>query len=95
MRQNATLQAVVDHYAELLDFLSARTGSRDQARDCAQETWVRLAQTTPAPVKTGVLENVKAYVFRVAERIAIDHHRHAARQGRLHSEFGRHGRRHF
>ncbi|MGH8817012.1 MAG: sigma factor, partial [Achromobacter pestifer] len=32
------------HYRELLGFLSMRTGSRDVAQDCAQDTWIKLAE---------------------------------------------------
>ena len=38
-------ETVVAHYRELVDFLSRRTGSRDAAQDCAQETWVKLARS--------------------------------------------------
>ena len=32
------------HYREVLGFLSLRTGSRDVAQDCAQDTWIKLAE---------------------------------------------------
>ncbi|MDQ8030799.1 RNA polymerase sigma factor [Bordetella genomosp. 1] len=64
------------HYRELLSFLSLRTGSRDTAQDCAQDTWVKLAEfgdrTRP--------DNERAYVFRVAANIATDWHRRLARE---------------
>ncbi|KOF54171.1 MULTISPECIES: sigma-70 family RNA polymerase sigma factor [unclassified Achromobacter] len=67
------------HYRELLGFLSLRTGSRDVAQDCAQDTWIRLAEfkdrTRPA--------NDRAYVFRVAANIATDWHRRRAREQAL------------
>ncbi|MDQ8034838.1 RNA polymerase subunit sigma-70 [Bordetella genomosp. 1] len=72
---------VVDHYRELVDFLSRRTGARDSAHDCAQETWLRLAsaRTLKAPV-----ENLRAYVFQVAANIAVDmQRRQAADQRRI------------
>lgn len=68
--------AFLRHYRELLGFLSLRTGSRDVAQDCAQDTWVRLAECgdriTP--------DNDRAYVFRVAANIATDWHRGRTRE---------------
>lgn len=71
--------AVVAHYRELVDFLSRRTGSRESAQDCAQETWIRLAaaRTLKAPV-----DNLRAYVFQVAANLAIDFQRHHAAEQR-------------
>ncbi|HCW19452.1 sigma-70 family RNA polymerase sigma factor [Achromobacter sp.] len=64
------------HYRELLGFLSMRTGSRDVAQDCAQDTWIKLAEfndrTRP--------DNDRAYVFRVAANIATDWHRRRTRE---------------
>jgi RNA polymerase sigma-70 factor (ECF subfamily) len=64
------------HYRELLGFLSLRTGSRDVAQDCAQDTWIKLAEfkdrTRP--------DNDRAYVFRVAANIATDWHRRRGRE---------------
>ncbi|MBO1012303.1 sigma-70 family RNA polymerase sigma factor [Achromobacter sp. SD115] len=64
------------HYREVLGFLSLRTGSRDVAQDCAQDTWIKLAEfkdrTRP--------DNDRAYVFRVAANIATDWHRRRSRE---------------
>ena len=64
------------HYREVLGFLSLRTGSRDVAQDCAQDTWIKLAEfkdrTRP--------DNDRAYVFRVAANIATDWHRRRNRE---------------
>ena len=64
------------HYREVLGFLSLRTGSRDVAQDCAQDTWIKLAEfkdkTRP--------DNDRAYVFRVAANIATDWHRRRGRE---------------
>lgn len=64
------------HYREVLGFLSLRTGSRDVAQDCAQDTWIKLAEfkdrTRP--------DNDRAYVFRVAANIATDWHRRHSRE---------------
>jgi len=64
------------HYREVLGFLSLRTGSRDIAQDCAQDTWIKLAEfkdrTRP--------DNDRAYVFRVAANIATDWRRRRSRE---------------
>jgi RNA polymerase sigma-70 factor (ECF subfamily) len=64
------------HYREVLGFLSLRTGSRAVAQDCAQDTWIKLAEfkdrTRP--------DNDRAYVFRVAANIATDWHRRRSRE---------------
>ena len=59
------------HYRDVLDFLAVRTGSRDTAQDCAQDTWLRLSQNGPKTEPS----NHKAYIFRVAANIATDWHR--------------------
>ncbi|AHV93623.1 RNA polymerase sigma factor [Bordetella holmesii] len=70
---------VATHYRELVDFLSRRTGSRDSAQDCAQETWLKLAgmQAVSAPIS-----NVRAYVFQVAANLAIDMQRRQTAENR-------------
>ncbi|MNV53041.1 RNA polymerase sigma factor YlaC [compost metagenome] len=66
----------LQHYREVLGFLSMRTGSRDVAQDCAQDTWIKLEEfkdrTRP--------DNDRAYVFRVAANIATDWHRRRTRE---------------
>jgi RNA polymerase sigma-70 factor, ECF subfamily len=48
-------------------YLVARLGSRDDADDVLQETFVRLAR---APAKLAQVENLSAYVFTVARNEA-------------------------
>ncbi|SPU49889.1 RNA polymerase sigma factor [Bordetella trematum] len=71
------------HYRELLGFLSSRTGSRDTAQDCAQDTWLRLhhhdARIRP--------DNPRAYLFRTAANIAMDWHRARARERDAHARY--------
>ena len=59
------------HYREVLGFLAMRTGSRDVAQDCAQDTWIKLAEFQDKTLP----DNDRAYVFRVAANIATDWHR--------------------
>ncbi|OZI44622.1 RNA polymerase subunit sigma-70 [Bordetella genomosp. 5] len=68
--------AFLHHYRELLSFLSLRTGSRDTAQDCAQDTWIKLSESGDRAQP----ENQRAYVFRVAANIATDWHRRLARE---------------
>ncbi|MNU42568.1 putative RNA polymerase sigma factor FecI [compost metagenome] len=78
------LKAFQDSYQELVRFIARRTGSPHEARELAHDTWVRLAEraqarddTTadPAPPEAAV----RAYVYTVAENLAIDHLRRRQR----------------
>ena len=55
------------HRAELLRFLIARTGDRDEAEDLLQELWLRVRGSDPGPVANG-----RAYLFRVANNLVLD-----------------------
>lgn len=46
------------HYREVLGFLAMRTGSRDVAQDCAQDTWIKLAEFQDKTLP----DNDRAYV---------------------------------
>lgn len=61
-------QAVELHYEELLRFVRRRTGSRILADDIVQDTWLR-AKTSSALMP----DNARAYVFRMASNLAVDH----------------------
>jgi RNA polymerase sigma factor (sigma-70 family) len=61
-------------YAELRRSLERIVGSRDDAADALQETWVRLETTATAAA--GPVRNADAYLLRMAANIAIDTHRH-------------------
>src|SRR5689334_12955920 len=62
------------HNAALLSFLAARLHNAQDARDVAQEAYVRLLQLdTP-----GALSFLRGYLFKIAENIAIDRMRHRA-----------------
>ncbi len=67
-------QAVETYYEELKAFIARRTGSVGTAADVVQETWLRAALAEPAtPVG-----NPRAYLYRMASHIAIDHLRRDA-----------------
>lgn len=66
-------------YVDLVRFLARRTGSTDQARELAHDTWLKLAASpAPADVRHG-----PAYVFGAARHLAIDEARQGMRRGRL------------
>jgi RNA polymerase sigma-70 factor (ECF subfamily) len=79
----SSTQTLIAHYAEVVDFLSRRTGSRDSAQDCAQETYLKLVGAE----LPGALNSIKAYVFRVASNVAMDWHRRDRRQNALISDY--------
>lgn len=62
------------HNRALLSFLTARLHSPQDAKDVAQEAYVRLLQLE-AP---GALNFLRAYLFKIAENLAIDRIRHHA-----------------
>jgi RNA polymerase sigma-70 factor (ECF subfamily) len=67
---------MVAHFrADLMRFLVARTGDRDEAEDILQELWVRTRDVKPAAV-----EHWRAYLFRVAHNLVIDRRRAAQRR---------------
>ncbi len=57
------------HNRALVYFLRAKLGSESEARDVAQEAYVRLLQLD-RPDTVGFL---RAYLYRVATNIAVDH----------------------
>ncbi len=68
----------LDSYRDLLRFLTRRTGSSDDARAIAHDTWIRLAESgqgAASPVPTEAAE-LRAYIFTVARHLAVDHLRH-------------------
>jgi len=62
------------HNAALVSFLAARLHNAQDARDVAQEAYVRLLQLD-AP---GALGFLRGYLFKIAENLAIDRIRHQA-----------------
>jgi RNA polymerase sigma factor (sigma-70 family) len=54
---------------QLLAYLARKTGSRDEARELAQETWLRLAQAGDG---SPTQEAARAYLFATAKHLAVD-----------------------
>ncbi|WP_245392764.1 RNA polymerase sigma factor [Salinicola halimionae] len=59
------------HHHELLGFLSRQLDSRDLAADLCHEVYLRLFN---APSRS-MLDNPRAYLFRIARNLLIDHRR--------------------
>ncbi len=57
-----------DYYDELLNYLTLRLRSRDQARDVTQETFLRvLAQDSPTAIR-----QPRAFLYKTAANITVD-----------------------
>ncbi|MFC4313751.1 RNA polymerase sigma factor [Steroidobacter flavus] len=69
-------EAFSDHAPEVRRFLNGRLHCPETAADITQETYLRLIST--APLKP--VENLRAFIFRIARNLAIDHVRGRARQ---------------
>ncbi|MEW6246208.1 MAG: sigma-70 family RNA polymerase sigma factor [Nitrospirota bacterium] len=61
---------------DLLAFLTRKLGCHDLAADCVQETYLRLVSLGPRLT----IEHPRAFLFRIASNLAIDHLRRSQRQ---------------
>lgn len=68
------LSAFARHYDELLRHVTRRIGNPVAASDVVQDTFLRIHACAP----TAEIASPAAYLFRVADNIAIDHLRHEA-----------------
>lgn len=78
------LSAFQESYPEVVRFIARRTGSAQDARELAHDTWIRLAERGAAGDEAPPAPAARAYVYTVAENIAIDHLR---RRQRGHERF--------
>lgn len=76
-------QAVEAYYEELRQFIRQRTGSLSMAEDVVQETWIR-ASTTSA----GLPDNPRAYLYRMAGNLTVDHVRRQQTWNRVENDYG-------
>ncbi len=67
------------HNRTLVSFLMNRLGSEAEAREVAQEAYVRILQLH----EPGAVSFLRAYLFRTAANIALDRVRHRLRAARL------------
>jgi RNA polymerase sigma factor (sigma-70 family) len=71
-----------DHNRALIRYLLTRLDSEHEARDVAQEAYVRLLQLdTP-----GAISFLRAYLFKIATNIAVDRVRHKSMSRRAHDD---------
>lgn len=66
------------HQAGLLRYLSRAVGHGETARDLTQDVFVRVVKADALP---GADTERRAWLFRIARNIAIDHHRKAHVRG--------------
>jgi RNA polymerase sigma factor (sigma-70 family) len=66
------------HNQLLVRFLRARLGSENEAKEVAQEAYVKLLQLD----RTGAVSFLRAYLFKVATNLAIDRIRERAKYAR-------------
>ena len=71
------VQLYSQHRAQLLRFLCARTGDAAEAEDIVQELWLRLRTQRVGPVSNG-----RAYLFQMANNLALDRARERQRRAR-------------
>ena len=69
----AVAKLFVEHNSDLIRFLRLRSNSYEDAREVAQEAYVRLLQLD----KPCAIPFLRAYLFQVAAHLAIDRLRHA------------------
>ena len=55
------------HRAELLRFLTARCGDREEAEDLLQELWIKASAQQAGPIANG-----RAYLMRMANNLVLD-----------------------
>lgn len=66
------------HEARLFRYLCRVVGRRDEARDLTQDVFVRVSQ---AQAPSGTEPELRAWLFRIARNLAIDHHRKRRPEG--------------
>ncbi len=62
-----------DHEEDIIAYIRCRVGCRETARDLTQEGYLRLLRR-----RLPDLDHLRAYLYRIAERLVIDHLRHAS-----------------
>lgn len=75
----ALSRLVEQHNRQLVSFLASRLGSEAEARDVAQEAYVRVLQLD----QPGAVNFLRAYLYKTAANLATDRLRQRARVERL------------
>jgi RNA polymerase sigma-70 factor (ECF subfamily) len=71
-----TERLFVANHQRLFKYFCRVSGSSDTARDLTQDVFLRVSR---AQVPSGTDVQVKAWLFRIARNLALDHHRHCRR----------------
>jgi len=79
MAQTSLLDVFQEHRSELLAYMAARLRCPFTAHDLVQELFLKIF----ALERSGEIANAKAFVFRMAANLVIDHQRRTSRQGAL------------
>lgn len=66
------------HQKDLMQFLTYKVRCAETAADLTQETYLRIAHHPDA----GNIENMRAYLFRIANNLALDYLRSQTRQNK-------------
>jgi RNA polymerase sigma-70 factor (family 1) len=66
----------LQHQKDLMQFLTYKVQCAETATDLTQETYLRLVRHR----KEDTIENMRAYLFRIANNLALDHLRSRTRQ---------------
>jgi RNA polymerase sigma-70 factor (ECF subfamily) len=84
-REQSDFEALFrDHYAEIVRYLAARLGSRDDASELASEVFAEAWRRVPGLQWRG--RPVRAWLYRVAANMAADEMKRRARHGSLHGD---------
>jgi RNA polymerase sigma-70 factor (ECF subfamily) len=76
--RSSLLRLLVAHYEELTGYLTRRLGSQSSAKDVVHDTYLRLQALGAVPD----VDNPRAYLYRVADNIALDRLRAEGRRMR-------------
>jgi RNA polymerase sigma-70 factor (ECF subfamily) len=77
LQQMLVVQFYQQQHQALINYLQSKLGSPQEANDVAQETYERLLNNE----QTAVINNPKAFVFRIASNLAIDRIRQRKMRG--------------
>jgi RNA polymerase sigma-70 factor (ECF subfamily) len=69
-------QLFAAHYHRLFRYFCRAAGSAETARDLTQDVFVRISR---GRVPSMPDHDMKAWLFRIARNLVLDHHRHARR----------------
>jgi RNA polymerase sigma-70 factor, ECF subfamily len=78
-QESPLLASFINHQQDLLSFLSFKMRCAETAEDLVQETYLRIANY-PDP---NAIDNPRAFFFRIADNLALDHLRKRAVRDRF------------